>query len=211
MNDFLLSESKLNSKPSWYNKTENIETLINPYSVDLFDQNGYQLTVAEQSYASNNGYDIINRRHEKVIRNPWFISNKRNGVHINHSDLFERKSYSGEALEQLNFYANKNPMLYKLINLNSKWGIDLSLDYVSEDKCFEVFHYEWDSLDYNEVYEKKLEIENFVVNQDWEFIAEIFWSKRNEWIHLDFFGQSEWRTNYLGLSPEKFKNVVWIE
>jgi hypothetical protein len=211
MNDFLLSESKLNSNPSWYNKTENIETLINPYSVDLFDQNGYQLTVAEQSYASNNGYDIINRRHEKVIRNPWFISNKRNGVHINHSDLFERKSYSGEALEQLNFYANKNPMLYKLINLNSKWGIDLSLDYVSEDKCFEVFHYEWDSLDYNEVYEKKLEIENFVVNQDWEFIAEIFWSKRNEWIHLDFFGQSEWRTNYLGLSPEKFKNVVWIE
>jgi hypothetical protein len=211
MNDFLLSESKLNSKPSWYNKTENIETLINPYSVDLFDQNGYQLTVAEQSYASNNGYDIINRRHEKVIRNPWFISNKRNGVHINHSDLFERKSYSGEALEQLNFYANKNPMLYKLIKLNSKWGIDLSLDYVSEDKCFEVFHYEWDSLDYNEVYEKKLEIENFVVNQDWEFIAEIFWSKRNEWIHLDFFGQSEWRTNYLGLNPEKFKNVVWIE
>lgn len=211
MNDFLLTESKLNPNPSWYNKTENIETLINPYSVDLFDQNGYQLTVAEQSYSSNNGYDIINRRHEKVIRNPWFISNKRNGVHINHSDLFERKSYSGEALEQLKFYANKNPMLYKLINLNSKWGIDLSLDYVSEDKCFEVFHYEWDSLDYNEVYEKKLEIENFVVNQDWDFIAEIFWSKRNEWIHLDFFGQSEWRTNYLGLSPEKFKNVVWIE
>ena len=211
MNDFLLTKSKLNPNPSWYNKTENIETLINPYSVDLFDQNGYQLTVAEQSYASNNGYDIINRRHEKVIRNPWFISNKRNGVHINHSDLFERKSYSGEALEQLKFYANKNPMLYKLINLNSKWGIDLSLDYVSEDKCFEVFHYEWDSLDYNEVYEKKLEIENFVVNQDWEFISEIFWSKRNEWIHLDFFGQSEWRTNYLGLSPEKFKNVVWIE
>lgn len=211
MNDFLLTESKLNPNPSWYNKTEDIETLINLYSVDLFDQNGYQLTVAEQSYASNNGYDIINRRHEKVIRNPWFISNKRNGVHINHSDLFERKSYSGEALEQLKFYANKNPMLYKLINLNSKWGIDLSLDYVSEDKCFEVFHYEWDSLDYNEVYEKKLEIENFVVNQDWDFIAEIFWSKRNEWIHLDFFGQSEWRTNYLGLSPEKFKNVVWIE
>jgi hypothetical protein len=211
MNNFFLTESKLNPNPSWNNKTDDVEILISPYSVDLFDQNGYQLTVAEQSLALYNGYNTINRRHEKVIRHPWFISNKRNGVHINHSDLFERKSYSGEALEQLKFYANKNPMLYKIINLNSKWGIDLSLDYVSEDKCFEVFHYEWDSLEYNEVYDKKLEIENFVVNQDWEYISEVFWTKRSEWIHLDFFGQSEWRTNYLGLSPEKFKNVVWIE
>jgi hypothetical protein len=211
MNDFLLTNNHLNSNPHWVNETPDVELLLNPYSVDMFDQNGYQLTPVEQSYAVTNGMDIITRRHEKVIRNPWFISNKRNGVHINHSDLFERKSYSGQAFEQIYFYAKKNPMLYKLTNLKSKWGIDISLDYVSEDKCFEVFHYEWDSFNHDDVYEKKCEIENFVLNQDWEFIAEVFWSKRDEWLHLDFFGQSDWRTNYLGLSPEKFKNVVWNE
>ncbi len=27
--------------------------------------------------------------------------------------------------------------------------------------------------------------------------------------NLDFFDQTQWRTNYFGLSPEKFKNVIW--
>lgn len=207
----ILSNFELNPQPSWLNPTLDIEILLNPYSVDLFDQNGYNLTKVEQSYSKFNHIDLLQRRHENVIRLPWFISNKRNGVHINHSDLFERKSYNGESLEQLKEYSSYNPMLYKIINLKSKWGIDLSLDYVSEEKCFEVFHYEWDSFDYNQVFDKKKEIEEFVLKQDWEHISNVFWSHKEEWINLDFFGQSEWRTNYLGLSPEKFKMVVWNE
>lgn len=207
----ILSNFELNPQPSWLNPTLDIEILLNPYSVDLFDQNGYNLTKVEQSYSKFNNIDLLQRRHENVIRLPWFISNKRNGVHINHSDLFERKSYDGESLEQLKEYSSYNPMLYKIINLKSKWGIDLSLDYVSEEKCFEVFHYEWDSFDYNQVFDKKKEIEEFVLKQDWEHISNVFWSHKEEWINLDFFGQSEWRTNYLGLSPEKFKMVVWNE
>lgn len=207
----ILSNFELNPQPSWLNPTLDIEILLNPYSVDLFDQNGYNLTKVEQSYSKFNHIDLLQRRHENVIRLPWFISNKRNGVHINHSDLFERKSYDGESLEQLKEYSSYNPMLYKIINLKSKWGIDLSLDYVSEEKCFEVFHYEWDSFDYNQVFDKKKEIEEFVLKQDWEHISNVFWSHKEEWINLDFFGQSEWRTNYLGLSPEKFKMVVWNE
>lgn len=207
----ILTEFELNPLPSLVNPTSEIETLLNPYSVDLFDQNGYNLTESEQSFCKSNNILFQSRRHEKVIRNPWFVSNKRNGVHINHSDLFERKSYSELALEQLKTCSKNNPMLFKLINLKSKWGIDLSLDYVSEDRCFEVFHYEWDSFEFNRVYDKKKEIEEFVLKQDWEHIADIFWKHRDEWNNLDFFGQSEWRTNFLGLSPEKFKMVVWNE
>lgn len=207
----ILTEFELNPLPSLINPTSEIEILLNPYSVDLFDQNGYNLTESEQSFCKFNNIVFQSRRHEKVIRNPWFVSNKRNGVHINHSDLFERKSYSELALEQLKTYSKNNPMLFKLINLKSKWGIDLSLDYVSEDRCFEVFHYEWDSFEFNLVYDKKKEIEEFVLKQDWEHVADIFWRHRNEWNNLDFFGQSEWRTNFLGLSPEKFKMVVWNE
>lgn len=207
----ILTEFELNPLPSLINPTSEIEILLNPYSVDLFDQNGYNLTESEQSFCKFNNIVFQVRRHEKVIRNPWFVSNKRSGVHINHSDLFERKSYSELALEQLKTYSKNNPMLFKLINLKSKWGIDLSLDYVSEDRCFEVFHYEWDSFEFNRVYDKKKEIEEFVLKQDWEHVADIFWRHRNEWNNLDFFGQSEWRTNFLGLSPEKFKMVVWNE
>ena len=59
--------------------------------------------------------------------------------------------------------------------------------------------------------EKKLEIEQFVLNQDWDKVAKKLWRKKKEWYNLDFFQQTQWRTNYFGLSPEKFKNVIWEE
>ena len=60
------------------------------------------------------------------------------------------------------------------------------------------------------VIEKKQEIEDFVINQDWDDIAIELWKKKDEWINLDFFEQTKWRTDYFGLSPEKFKNVIWV-
>ena len=95
--------------------------------------------------------------------------------------------------------------------MKPKWGIDISIDYVSEDAVFEVFHYEWDSFDYEAVQEKKLEIEEFIIHKDWDDIANLLWNRKNEWLYLDFFEQTKWRTDFFGLSPEKFKNVIWEE
>jgi hypothetical protein len=95
--------------------------------------------------------------------------------------------------------------------MKSKWGIDISIDYVSADAVFEVFHYEWDSFEYDAISEKKIEIENFVLSQDWDTVAKDLWKIRDKWLYLDFFDQTKWRTDYFGLSPEKFKNVIWTE
>jgi hypothetical protein len=100
-------------------------------------------------------------------------------------------------------------MLYKLIKMKPKWGIDISIDYVSEDAVFEVFHYEWDSFVYEDVVEKKLEIEKFMLSKDWDDVARTLWKIRDKWYHLDFFEQTKWRTDYFNLTPEKFKNVIW--
>lgn len=189
--------------------TEDVDTLKNPTCVDLFDQNGYHLTKAEQAFLLANGYTPIERRHEDVLRKDWFIQTNYTGAHINHSDLFERKGFALEALDQLRSYAKENPMLYKLIKMKPKWGIDISIDYVSEDAVFEVFHYEWDSFEYETVEQKKQEIQEFVLNQDWEDVAKTLWKKRDEWYFLDFHQQTKWRTDFFGLSPEKFKNVIW--
>lgn len=196
-------------KPYWEVELENADVLRDSTCISLFDQNGYHLTKAEQSYAETNGYLKNIRRHETVLRQPWITYDKYDGAHINHSDLFERKAYSGSALEQLNSYAVSNPMLYKLIKMKPKWGIDISIDYVSADAVFEVFHYEWDSFEYEAIAEKKLEIEKFVLNQDWDDVAKRLWQMKDEWFYLDFFEQTNWRTDYFGLSPEKFKNVIW--
>jgi hypothetical protein len=196
---------------TWDNELIVTDILNDVTCTNLFDQNGYHLTAVEQCYADVNGYPKQIRRHETVIRKPWLVWNKFTGAHINHSDLFERKSYGGNALEQLNQYAESNPRLHKIIKMKSKWGIDISIDYVSADAVFEVFHYEWDSFEYDAIYEKKIEIENFVLNQDWDVVAKDLWKIRDKWLYLDFFDQTKWRTDYFGLSPEKFKNVIWVE
>jgi len=54
-----------------------------------------------------------------------------------------------------------------------------------------------------------LEIEKFVLNLDWDDVAKKLWKIRDQWYDLDFFEQTQWRTDYFGLSPEKFKNVIW--
>lgn len=206
-----VADTYLNKDAYFVNPTEDIETLKDPSCVDLFDQNGYHLTKAEQAFLGYNGYKLIERRHEDCLRYDWLIWDKKEGAHINHSDLFERKGFDDLALDQLKALAPENPMLYKLIKMKPKWGIDISIDYVSPDAVFEVFHYEWDSFEYQAVIEKKLEIEKFVLNQDWDEIAKTLWKIKDKWYDLDFFAQTQWRTDYFGLSPEKFKNVIWEE
>lgn len=204
-----VANTTLHREPNFLDPTEDIKILKDPNSVDLFDQNGYHLTKAEQAFLGYNGYQTIERRHEDCMRYDWMLWNKRDGAHINHSDIFERKGFSSNALEQLYAIAPTNPMLYKLIKMKPKWGIDISIDYVSPDAVFEVFHYEWDSFNYEQVIEKKLEIEEFLLKLDWDDVAKDLWRKKNDWFYLDFFEQTKWRTDYFNLSPEKFKNVIW--
>ena len=200
----------LHKEPYFLDATEDIATLKDSSCVDLFDQNGYHLTKAEQTFLSRNGYEKIARRHEDCLRQDWIKWDKKEGAHINHSDIFERKGFADQALEQLITIAEEyNPMLYKLIKMKPKWGIDISIDYVSKDAVFEVFHYEWDSFNYEELVEKKYEIENLVLKLDWDTVALELWNVKEEWINLDFFDQTKWRTDYFDLSPEKFKNAIW--
>jgi len=204
-----VANTALHREPNFLDPTEDIKILKDPNSVDLFDQNGYHLTKAEQAFLGYNGYHTIERRHEDCMRYDWMLWDKRDGAHINHSDIFERKGFNSNALEQLYAIAPSNPMLYKLIKMKPKWGIDISIDYVSPDAVFEVFHYEWDSFDFEQVIEKKLEIEEFLLKLDWDDVAKDLWRKKDDWFYLDFFEQTKWRTDYFGLSPEKFKNVIW--
>lgn len=204
-----LTNNQFDSTSHWSNPIDDISILLDPRGVDMFDQNGYHLTRVEQEYAKHNGYDLSERREEYVIRQDWFRWNKHDKAHINHSDLFERKGYSGAALQQLQEYAPKNPMLYKLIRMKPKWGIDISIDFVDSNRVFEVFHFEWDDFVFENVENMKHRIETFMLENDWDNVAEDLWAIRDKWIDLDFFEQTNWRTSYFILPPEKFKNVIW--
>ena len=178
--------------------------------LELFDTNGYDLTLLEQRYAEVN-HPASKHRYKFTLKYPWFTSEPiLEGAHINHALLFERKGYTGPALEQLQRWSKENPLVYKLIQINPKWGIDLSIDYVDkEGNVFEVFHYEWDDFNYEKVLKNKEKVETLALNTDWNDAAKALLSRKSEWDSLSFFEQSDWKCNFFGIEPEKFKIIIW--
>lgn len=179
--------------------------------VELFDQNGYRLTKLEQAYSTVNEQLYVIHRDEKSIRKPWMVYEDRTtGPHLNHSFLFERKGYSGEALKQLKEFAKDNNLVHKLINYKGKWGIDFSMDYVDEEgNAMELIHFEYDSYNLSEVQDIKKRVEKTLSDVDWDWAAKIILEKKHEWIDLEFFEQSKWKTDFFGLPAERFKVNAW--
>lgn len=213
MQDLRLTECKFNPNPRW--EVPLASTKAPMYVVpDLFDQNGYDLCYIEQLYAvANSDTDLINshRPHRTALRQKWMDQKyKEEGAVLNHALLFERKGYTGRALEQLQEWAKTQPAYHKLVNIRPKWGLDFSMDfYDSKGRTFEVLHWEYDCFDYQEVIDIKQKMDGILTSIDWDDAAEAIWSKKDEWYHLDFFKQSDYKCEYFGIVPERWKMVIW--
>jgi len=205
-----LTSNKLSQTKYWINE---IITEYQPMANDisLFDVNGYDLCGLEQEYAKVN-MSATEHRYKQAIKKDWMIDSDKSisGCHINHALLFERKGYSGPALEQLSLWAKELPLINKLIFINPKWGIDLSIDYVDDNgNVFEVFHYEWDSFEYSKVLKMKDKIEYLALNTNWDDAAIELIKRKDEWSTLPFFEQSNWKCKFYGIEPENFKEIIW--
>ena len=208
-----LTDSKFNTSPYWSKPLTNIFACPPKDLVDLFDQNGYDLTKLEQLYAVANGENTTKHRDAEhiTLRKTWFEDDSpESGPHINHSVMFERKGYTGEALEQLKSWTQYRPHFHKLVAMKPKWGLDFSIDYCDrQGNVFELLHWEFDGFEYNEIADKKANMEEFLLNQDWDDRAKIMLERKEEWHKLGFFEQSEWKTRFFGIDKERFKMVLW--
>ena len=207
---FNISDNAFNTRGTWGTAIEQMHC-PNPDALHLFDQSGYDLCPLEQEYAKVNMGEADFVRYRRAIAKPWIESDSVTGPHINHSYLFERKGYHGYALEQLSHWAEGNHLINKMTRLKSKWGIDISLDYVDDNRynTMELFHYEWDDNNLDTVLQKKEEIENIILNTEWQDFADYKLKNKDKWIELDFVGQSKWTTEHLNLPKERFKLVTW--
>ena len=208
-----LIDSQFYSNKTWDKPLEHDLpiSIQHPEWVDIFDQNGYRLTKLESHYAGANNHSTVNHRYEVSLRQDWFVDDKPlTGPHLNHAYLFERKGYEGEALEQLKGYAQQNNLVNKLINYKGKWGIDFSMDYVDiSGNSMELLHFEYDSYSINEIQDVKGLVEETISKIDWEAAARYFKIRKYEWIDLDFFAQSKYKTDFFNLPAERFKMNSW--
>ena len=209
MNDLVLTSNQLSDISHFY---KSIDYNFHPDDIKLFDQNGYDLTTLEQVYASEHGYDCIYHRPSHIaLKYEWFMQEEKyEGAVINHCNLFERKGFAEDAKHQLELLTNSYPILYKIIKMRPKWGCDFSIDYCDrEGNVFEILHWEWDSIYYHEHIDKKLKYEKLFLDIDWDDAGKQLLKKKDEWWHLGFFEQSDYKCKYFGVEPEQFKMVLW--
>ena len=208
-----LTDNRFNTDPCWTERIKSVFACPPKEAVEFFDQNGYDLTKLEQLYAVANGANTTRHRNSEhiTLRQTWFTDDSpESGPHINHAVMFERKGYSGEALQQLTTWAGYRPQFHKLIAMRPKWGLDFSIDYADRDgNVFELLHWEYDGFEYDEIADKKTMMEEFLINQDWPDRARVMIERKEEWHGLGFFEQSEWKTRFFGIDKERFKMVLW--
>lgn len=212
MYDLILTDNCFDPNGYWTKPIAKLLYVPTISDIDLFDQNGYDLTEIEKHYASsNNTLASSHRSHRTAIKKSWFKQeSKIEGAVLNHSLLFERKSFKGEALDRLKYWARENPLIYKIISIRPKWGLDFSMDYVDRNNnVFEILHWEYDGFDHNEIQHIKEEIEPILYSIDWDDAGKKILDHKEDWYHLDFFSQSDWKCNYFGVPKEKFKMVCW--
>ncbi len=212
MSTVVITDNRFDSSGYWTNPVEKIVYLPTAEDVALFDQNGYDLTDLEKHYAySNWSKPKKHREHRMALKQSWFTQDHAlEGAHLNHSLLFERKGYAGDALKELQLWARALPLIHKIIALKPKWGLDFSMDYVDrQGNAFEILHWEWDSFDYNEIEAVKETIEPVLKAVDWQDAGQNILAKKDQWHHLDFFAQSRWKCEYFGVPEERFKMVAW--
>ena len=212
MSTVVITDNQFDPNGYWDQPIEKLLYQPTIEDLDLFDQNGYDLTPLEQHFAYGNRVKPKkHREHLRALKQEWFTQLPRTeGAHLNHSLLFERKGYTGAALEDLKFWARTLPLINKVIALRPKWGLDFSMDYVDrEGRAFEILHWEWDSFVYEEVEQIKTTVEPILLAIDWADAADQILAHKEQWYHLDFFAQSRWKCSYFGIPEERFKMVAW--
>ncbi len=213
MSNVVITDSQFNPNGYWTEPVAKILYQPTTEDIDLFDQEGYDLTIIEQHFAySNWAKPKQHRNFIRAIKEDWFVQERTlEGSVLNHSYLFERKGYAGKALEELKHWAKTLPLLYKVISIRPKWGLDFSMDWVDrEGNAFEVLHWEWDSFVFEETQTMKDRVEPILAAVDWQDVGKYMLKHKDQWYHLDYFAQGDWKSDYLGISPQKFKLVTWI-
>ena len=200
-------------RPCWHIPLDQTEC-PSIHTVDLFDQNGYDLTCLEVMYSLKNvNWHSMHRNYTHVaLKKSWFVQTpkKIQGSVLNHALVFERKGYSGAAKQQLETWAQQVPLFYKVARYKPKWGLDFSMDWVDvEGNVFEIFHYEFDSFDCDEITQVKHNLQEKFLQIDWDAAAGELLRRKHEWHDLDFFAQSDYKCAFFGLPSERFKMIAW--
>ena len=172
------------------------------------DHEGFDLNEIEQAYYAHNNIilehdttwykdgDAAKGAH--AIIQPWLIQNDASELILDHSQFVFRYPVSGDAAEQVRQYAKQRPELLRILSTSFKCGLDLCIDYLTEDRVHPVVHIEWDYNNFRDMAVDVSYVETVLQYTDWnEIISVIKRFNRLSRGFLDAFQQADFRSMLL--------------
>ena len=171
---------------------------------DFFDRIGYELTYTEGEYhkqSSIPGHILVPGRptDASACFQDWmYQAESHPHAFLDHCHLNTRYGYAGEALEQLKQAAKRNPRLIKLVNIKPKYMADFCIDWIEDNKVFELMHIEHDFHDF-ELYKQHVDfLEDLILSLDWTQVYNDLKPLIGE-DNYDEYEQSKIKAKYFGI------------
>jgi hypothetical protein len=177
--------------------------LVETLKLQDFDKDGYEILTPLEKLHYEANQTVLNEQiqfHTAPAKH-WYIDKEdsEKGLVLDHCMLLTRFAFAGEARAQLEEVALERPILYKLLGIKPKWGIDFSLDYISQEICMEVIHIEQDFDNLKDALAAKLRLENIIENTDWQAGAEELIQRKSQWIGLSSDDHSDFKARFFGV------------
>lgn len=193
----------------YYSQPCSTESLSDDPTLD-FDPNGFGLTELEiELVRANNGQ--FYRPDYLTQKTDWIAQpTTKSGIVLNHSFILYRRAYIDDAADFLWHMAKQDPRIHRVLQQRPRIGLDLCIEYIQPDgTIFEVLHWEYDSVNPEEIEHYRQLYQDRFLNMDWEFAAQQLLVKKHEWHDLAWFPQSKYKCDYFGIIPENFGQVLW--
>ena len=172
------------------------------------DHEGFDLNEIEQAYYVHNNIilehdttwykdgDAAKGAH--AIIQPWLTQNGTSELILDHSQFVVRYPLSGDAEAQVKQYAKQRPELLRILSTSFKCGLDLCIDYLTEDRIQPVVHIEWDYNNFRDMIVDVDYVETVLQYTEWnEIISVIKRFNRLSKGSLDAFQQADFRAMLL--------------
>lgn len=172
------------------------------YSSDLFgfyDKDGYNLNQYEVKLYEANGYianKFIDDRY--ILGKTWMTIDYHPNLEIDHCIILERCAIGGPLRSYMQSLSHTYRHFKYLLQSKSKWGVDVDINWVDNDRIYEVIHLEYDTYNYEEALATKGYLENYFTGADLEDMARKIIANERFWSVLHGYDQNRWKAKFFG-------------
>jgi len=169
-------------------------------SIRYFDRDGYELTEVERAIHRYFNIPVGDCLNHHSVCSEWITDEDELPIILDHSFILTRYAYDDDAADIIRRKSEEDKRFLKLLSLRPKYGVDISIEYVENDKITELLHIEIDSTNLNGIKQAKSKLEQTIPTLDFANKAKELMKLRSEWENLQSDDQSDYKARFFGFN-----------